>query len=61
MDLMSAFGLLGFVGAATIVAALWDYRLTKARRLREWKETTSTTMVSGKTRHLIITYREDDR
>lgn len=59
MSAMMTFGMLAFLGAATIAAALWDYRLKKDRPLREWRETTSTTMVSGKTRHIIITYTED--
>ena len=59
MGPMLAFGMLAFLGAATITAALWDYRLRKDRPSREWRETTSTTMVSGKTRHLILTYKAD--
>lgn len=58
MGLMAGFFLLACIGAATIAASLWDYRLSR-RRKREWKDATSTTMVSGSTRHIIITYKED--
>lgn len=61
MSALELFGLMAFLGVATIVAALWDYRLSKKRPSSEWQETTSTTMRAGKTRHIVITYREDDR
>lgn len=64
MSWMLIFFAFACVSAATIVAAFWDYRSTEEKKRRdrgEWKRATSTTMTSGKTGHVIITYEKDDR
>jgi hypothetical protein len=49
-------------GAAVIAAAFWDSRkgAEKRRAQKAWRETTSTTMQAGKTRHVVITYTVGD-
>ena len=56
------FGLACF-GLAVVAASFWDYRTQeeKKRAQREWRRSTSTTMTSGKTGYVIITYEKEER
>ena len=63
MGWMLIFFGIACLAAAVIAAAFWDYRTQeeKARDSRdEFKNATSTTMNSGKTTHIIITYKRDE-
>ena len=63
MDMLVGFFLLFALGVVIIVSALWDYRTKEEKKRRDlgaWKRATSTTMTSGKTGHVIITYTRED-
>jgi hypothetical protein len=63
MGWMVLFGVVAFVGFATIVAAVWDYRSREERRKSQetFNRATSTTMTSGNTGYVIITYERGER
>jgi hypothetical protein len=60
MDLLLKFMLLAAIGITVIIAAFWDYAPPEERKARSRvKRGTSTTMTSGKTGYVIITYERD--
>jgi predicted MFS family arabinose efflux permease len=63
MGWMLVFFGLGCVGLAVIAAAFWDYRSREERRKSQetFHRATSTTMTSGNTGYVIITYERGER